>query len=115
MVVADSKKTKFINPKHMHVYDEEGNVSEDPIYTAMVNFLQTEIDNCKGTESASEIGLLKKRLSALKANMVDYLVGGVTISERDANKDLVEDAIKNCKFASLYGVGRAAKFEGLIH
>ena len=115
LVVADSKKTKFINPKHMHVYDEEGNVSEDPIYTAMVNFLQTEIDNCKGTESASEIGLLKKRLSALKANMVDYLVGGVTISERDANKDLVEDAIKNCKSASLYGVGRAANFEGLLH
>lgn len=115
LVVADSKKTKFINPKHMHIYDEEGNVSEDPIYTAMVNFLQTEIDNCKGTESASEIGLLKKRLSALKANMVDYLVGGVTISERDANKDLVEDAIKNCKSASLYGVGRAANFEGLLH
>ena len=45
--------------------------------------------------------------------MVDYLVGGVTISERDALKDLVEDAIKNCKSAALYGVGYAAKFMGL--
>ena len=115
LVVADSKKTKFINPKHMRVYDEEGNVSDDPIYTAMVNFLETEIENTKGTETAGEIGLLKKRLSALKANMVEYLVGGITVSERDSVKDLVEDAIKNCKSASRYGVGRAANFEGLYH
>jgi hypothetical protein len=57
--------------------------------------------------------MLKRRLSALKANMVDYLVGGVTISERDALKDLVEDAIKNCKSAALYGVGYAANYMGL--
>lgn len=115
LVVSDSKKTKFINPKHMRVYDEEGEVFDDPIYTAMVNFLETEIENSKGTDNANEIGLLKKRLSALKANMVEYLVGGITISERDAVKDLVEDAIKNCKSASKYGVGRAANFEGLIN
>lgn len=110
LVVADSKKTKFINPLHM--IDSENN--PDPIYTAMVNFLETEIDQLKGSENAKEIGLLKKRLSALKANMVDYLVGGVTIAERDMEKDLVEDAVKNCKSASLYGVGHAANFEGLL-
>ena len=113
LVVADAKKTKFINPAHMHIYDEDGTVSDDPIYTAMINFLETEIANNKATDNAHEIGLLKKRLAALKANMVEYLVGGVTVSERDALKDLVEDAIKNCKSASLYGVGRAANFEGL--
>ena len=91
---------------------EEGH--EDPIYTAMVNFLETEIEQAKGSENASTIGLLKKRLSALKANMVDYLVGGVTIAERDMEKDLVEDAIKNCKSASLYGVGYAANYEGFL-
>ena len=110
LVVADSKKTKFINPLHM--VTEEG--QEDPIYTAMVNFLETEIEQAKGSENAGTIGLLKKRLSALKANMVDYLVGGVTIAERDMEKDLVEDAIKNCKSASLYGVGHAANYEGLL-
>ena len=110
LVVADSKKTKFINPLHM--VTEEGH--EDPIYTAMVNFLETEIEQAKGSENASTIGLLKKRLSALKANMVDYLVGGVTIAERDMEKDLVEDAIKNCKSASLYGVGYAANYEGFL-
>lgn len=115
LVVSDTKKTKFINPKHMHVYKEDGTIEEDPMYTAMVNFLETEIKNAKDTGNANEIGLLKKRLAALKANSVDYLIGGVTVSERDAIKDLVEDAIKNCKSASLYGVGRAANFEGLYH
>ena len=112
LVVADSKKTKFINPDHMKV-DTENGVEDDPIYTAMINFLESEIENIKDTESANEVGTYKKRLAALKANMVDYLVGGVTISERDAVKDLVEDAIKNCKSASLYGVGYAANFMGL--
>ncbi len=109
LVVADSKKTKFINPVHM------SGDTEDPVYTAMINFLETEIEQEKGSENAHSIGLLKKRLSALKANMVDYLVGGVTISDRDMLKDLVEDAVKNCKSSSLYGVGFAANFEGLIN
>lgn len=108
LVISDSKKTKFINPLHM-----SGN-TEDPVYTAMINFLETEIEQEKSSENAHSIGLLKKRLSALKANMVDYLVGGVTISDRDMLKDLVEDAVKNCKSSSLYGVGYAANYEGLI-
>ena len=107
LVVADSKKTKFINPLHMT------GEKEDPVYTAMINFLETEIEQEKDSENAHSIGLLKKRLSALKANMVDYLVGGVTISDRDMLKDLVEDAVKNCKSSSLYGIGFAANFEGL--
>ena len=114
MVVADGKKTKFINPAHMHYCDETGEIKEDPQYIALINFLEAEIANVKSTATAGEIGTLRKRLSALKANAVDYLVGGVTIAERDAIKDLVEDAIKNCKSASLYGVGYAANFEGLL-
>jgi len=106
LVIADAKKTKFINPEHMVDKD-------DPIYTAMVNFLETEIKNTESTDASSSVGLLKKRLSALKANMVDYLVGGVTIAERDAKKDLIEDAIKNCRSAAIYGYGYAANFEGL--
>lgn len=107
LVVSDSKKTKFINPLHM-----TGD-KEDPVYTAMINFLETEIEQEKNSENAHSVGLLKKRLSALKANMVDYLVGGITIADRDMLKDLVEDAIKNCKSSSIYGIGYAANFEGL--
>ena len=113
LVIADSKKTKFINPKHMKIYNEDGTVEDDPIYTAMINFLETEIENTKSDSDTNGLGLLKKRLSALKANMVEYLVGGITIADRDAVKDLVEDAIKNTKSATLYGVGRAANYEGL--
>ena len=106
LVVADAKKTKFINP--MHMLDEN-----DTVYQSMINFLETEIANTKGSDDAHSIGLLKKRLSALKANMVDFLVGGVTIAQRDMQKDLVEDAVKNCKSASRDGVGYAANFMGL--
>lgn len=113
LVVADSKKTKFINPAHMRITDDNGEIKDDPIYTALVNFLKTEIENTKPTDTAGEIGIMKKRLSALKANMVEYLIGGITISDRDNIKDLVEDAVKNCKSAAKYGVGYAANFEGL--
>jgi chaperonin GroEL (HSP60 family) len=109
LVVADSKKTKFINPLHM------SGDNNDAEYTAMLNFLETEIEQTKLKGETSGLGLLKKRLSALKSNMVDYLVGGITISDRDMKKDLIEDAIKNCKSASLYGVGYAANFEGLYN
>lgn len=113
-VVADAKKTKFINPKHMHIYEEDGTVKDDPIYTAMVNFLEEEIKNAEETDGTiSEIALYKKRLSALKSNMVEFLVGGITVAERDSYKDLIEDAIKNCKSASKYGVGFAANWETL--
>jgi hypothetical protein len=88
---------------------------DNPRYIALMNFLKNEIESAENTENANEVGKLKKRLNALNANMVDYLVGGVTVAERDMYKDLVEDAVKNCKSAALYGVGHAANFEGLIN
>lgn len=113
LVSADSRRTKFINPLHMHTQNEDGEFVEDPIYTSMINFLETEIENTKADDNANSIGLLKKRLAALKANMAEFLVGGVTIADRDATKDLAEDAIKNCSSAASNGVGYAANFEGL--
>ena len=114
LVVADAKKTKFINPEHMHIYEEDGTVKDDPIYTGMVNFLEEEIRHAQETDgTVNEIATYKKRLSALKSNMVEFLVGGITVAERDSYKDLVEDAIKNCKSASKYGVGYAANWEAL--
>ena len=105
LVIADASKTKFINPQHM--LDPE-----DTTYRTMINFLETEIENTKSSDDANSIGLLKKRLSALNANSVDFLVGGVTIADRDMKKDLVVDAVKNCKSASEHGVGYAANFMG---
>ena len=44
--------------------------------------------------------------------MVEYLVGGVSTSDRDSVRDLVEDAVLNCRSAARNGVGRGANFEG---
>ena len=113
LVVAGTSRTKFINPKHMYTTDEDGNRIEDPIYTAMIGYLETEIKNTDADENTNIRGLLRKRLSALKANMAEFLVGGVTVADRDATKDLAEDAVKNCKSAAMYGVGNAANFDAL--
>ena len=106
LVVADNSKTKFINPQHM--LDPE-----DTVYQSMINFLETEITNTRSSDNANSVGLLKKRLAALKANSIDFLVGGVTIAERDMKRDLVIDAVKNCRSSASTGVGYAANFMGL--
>lgn len=108
LVSADIEKCKFIN-----TYDSLKN--DNKIYNSIISFLKSEIMNAENNnEDTATIGRLKKRLRALEANMVEYLVGGITISDRDSLKDLVEDAVKNCASASENGVGRAANFEGLI-
>lgn len=108
LVSADVEKCKFIN-----TYDSLKN--DNKIYNSIISFLKSEIKNAEdNNEDTATIGRLKKRLRALEANMVEYLVGGITISDRDSLKDLVEDAVKNCASASENGVGRAANFEGLI-
>lgn len=106
MVVADNAKTKFINPKSI--------VDNDEAYDRLVSYLKAEIK--KATDENEDIvvvGRLKKRLNCLEANMVEFLVGGISISDRDALRDLVEDAVLNCASAAENGVGRAANFEGL--
>ena len=107
LVSADNKKTKFINPAGMI----DGTSKS---YENLINYLKAEIDNAKKENGDTvEIGRLKKRLRCLEANMIEFLVGGISISDRDSLRDLVEDAVKNCASASEFGVGRAANFEGL--
>ena len=106
LIVADNNKTKFINPKSI--------IDNDGAADRLINFLKAEIK--KATEENEDIltiGRLKKRLNCLEANMIEFLVGGISISDRDSLKDLVEDAVLNCASASENGVGRAANFEGL--
>lgn len=110
-VVVSSTFTKFINPTKM--YNEDG--SESNVYTSLVEFLEKEVSvaNDNG-ENASVTGPLKRRLNALKSNMVEYLVGGITVADRDAARDLVEDAVKNCRSAAANGVGYGANFEAYL-
>lgn len=111
IVEADTLKTKFVNPKHMK--DENGEFSET--FKTLLSFLEAELEKCiEANENNSVTGRLKRRINSLKANMVEYFVGGVSMSDRDSVRDLVEDAVLNCRSASKNGVGYGANFEGLL-
>ena len=110
MVESDVAKTKFINPKNM--FNEDGSYSQT--FNTMVEFLEAELR--KGIEEGKDAnfsGTLKRRINSLKANMVEYLVGGVTMSDRDSVRDLVEDAVLNARSTARNGYGCGANYEGL--
>lgn len=120
LVEADANNTKFLNPEKMFkkvdgefVTDEkDGAKFFTDEYTSIITFLETEMK--KALESGNELGVaasLKRQLNALRCNMVEFYVGGVSVSERDAKRDLVEDAVLNCRSAAENGVGFGANYE----
>ena len=111
LVSSDAHKTTFVNPKKMYK-EENGEYSE--LFNQRIDYLQKQIDklNVEGN-TTTEIYTLKKRLNSLKGKMVEIYIGGVTVADRDAERDLLEDAVLNCRSAALNGVGYAANFEGL--
>lgn len=114
LLVADTKTTKVINPELMFVNDEEGKRVFSNDYNNLLASLEAQLaqlDTVK--ESATEVNVLRRRIQSLKCNMVDYLIGGVSYTDRDALKDAVEDAVLNCRSAAKEGIGYAANFEGL--
>lgn len=114
LLVADTKTTKVINPELMFVNDEEGKRVFSSEYNNLLASLEAQLaqlDTVK--ESATEVNVLRRRIQSLKCNMVDYLIGGVSYTDRDALKDAVEDAALNCRSAAKEGIGYAANFEGL--
>lgn len=105
-VIADPEKTMFINPIGM--------MDGKDINKTIMAYLDAEIKKKEElNDDKVKIHMLKRRLRALKGNMVTYYVGGITVADRNAEKDLVEDAIKNCHSAAINGSGRAANYEGL--
>lgn len=114
LLVADTKTTKVINPELMFDTDEEGKRVFSSEYNNLLTSLEAQLaqlDTVK--ESATEVNVLRRRIQSLKCNMVDYLIGGVSYTDRDALKDAVEDAVLNCRSAAKEGIGYAANFEGL--
>ena len=118
LITIDMDKTKIVNPKLM--FDKEAPINEDGsrpfslIYNSLVSFLKSQIDiESQDKNNINAITRLKKRLHSLTANFVEYLVGGVSAADRDNVRDLVEDAVLNCRSAAEYGVGYGAGFEGL--
>lgn len=114
-IVCDNQKTKFINPKDMFSdeVDENGDRKYSEIYIGLLNFVEQELNYAiKNSESIGVIGNLKRRLNTLKSNLVDYMIGGISSIDRDSVKDLVEDAVLNCRSAVRNGVGYGSNFEG---
>lgn len=111
LIESDLTKTKFINPEKMF---EEDKVTKSVTYNTHLEFLEAELKKAyEENRDVNTTGNLKRRLNSLKANMVELLIGGVSASDRDSLKDLVEDTVLNCRSAARYGVGYAANFEGL--
>ena len=112
LVEADTTNTKFVNPKCMFETDEEGNRKYSSVYNGLINYISQELDIAyKNNEDANVTGKLKRRLNSLKTNLVEYLIGGITVADRDSVRDLVEDAVLNCRSAAKNGVGYGANFE----
>lgn len=118
MITIDIEKTKIVNPKNMFdenvEADDNGNRPFSSTYNSIISFLQKQIEiESMDKNNIEGITILKKRLHSLTANFVEYLVGGVSAADRDNAKDLVEDAILNCRSAAVSGVGYGAGLEGL--
>lgn len=116
-VRVDMSKTSFINPVLMFdknkPINEDGSLQFSTTYDSIVNHLDKELEVAiNNNEDINTIAKLKKRLNSLKSNYVEYLVGGIAAADRDNARDLIEDAILNCKSASEYGYGYGAGFEG---
>lgn len=107
MVQSDQLKTKIINPAKM--FNEDGTYSE--LYNTMLNYLETQVEKAKQEDAGVEqIARTKRRLNSFRGNMVDFLVGGVTLADRANLKASVEDAVLNCRSAATNGVGYGANF-----
>lgn len=109
-VESTDEYTKFVNPSNM--ITEEGEKTDEYknlLYSLESKLKRAEIDG----SDMREIGSLKRRINSLKANLVEYYVGGISMTDREALRASAEDAVKNCRSAATYGVGCGANFEGL--
>lgn len=121
-VEADASISKFVNPKNMYetdsdgkiIYDENGSPICSATYNNIVNFLEAEYKSLASQGgNAGKMGSLKRQLNAIKSNMVELFIGGISISDRDSLRDLVEDAVLNTRSAAKNGVGYGANTMGL--
>lgn len=120
-VEADGNITKFVDPDKMYEKDEDGNViydeNENPVlsvtYNNIINFLESQYKaaSSQGGHDGT-LGALKRQLNAVKSNMVELFIGGISISDRDSLRDLVEDAVLNTRSAAKNGVGYGANTMG---
>ena len=112
-VISDNSTTQFLNPVMM--YEDKERTKYSSTYTGLLDFIKKEIRLATDqNENIDYIGKMKRRLRTLEANMVELYIGGISSTDRDYHKDLVIDAVKNCRSAAKYGCGYGANIEGLL-
>lgn len=110
VVESGAFSTKFIDPKN---YKNPDGTPTD-VFTAVLNDLDARITELEKQHNETlKIYQYKKQKNSLLGNMVELYVGGLTIADRDQIRDLVEDAVLNCRSAVNEGVGFGANYEGL--
>lgn len=110
LVESDPNYTKVIRPAKM--LNENGEFSRE--FITLRDNIKARLEVAKqNSHDALEIGTLKRRYNSISSNLVEFLIGGVSVSDRDSLRDLVEDAVLNCRSAAEHGVGFGANFEGL--
>ena len=113
--IIDTRSTRLIQPKEMYERDQDGNLTQNfsEFFKNYVSQLKDQLDKYMETrEELVKIGNLKRRINILQNTMVDLLIGGIGVSDRDSLKDSVEDAVLNCRSAAKEGVGYGANYEG---
>lgn len=114
LVQADQFKTKVIRPAKMFETDENGNEVYSKEYNSMVTYLENQVEKAISENAGiQEISRAKRRLNSFKGNMIEYMVGGITLADRNNLKASVEDAVLNCRSAAVNGVGYGANFMAL--
>lgn len=112
MVISDISATQFVNPAKKYADDSHTELSDT--FKGLLDFLEKEIrSSIERNDPIDHIGKMKRRLRTLKANMVELYIGGISSTDRDYYKDLVIDAVKNCRSAAENGCGYGANVEGL--
>ena len=106
-VRSDSFKTQIIRPSKM--FNDDGSYSEE--YNTLVEYLKTQVQKAKNEAAGLKtISTARRRYNSLKGSMVDFMIGGITLADREALKASVEDAVLNCRSASKHGVGYGANY-----
>ena len=115
VVESSTTTTKFVNPKNFFDVDAFGNKTHSATYNNHLAFLEQALEEAKKDQTnVTVIGKLKRRINSLRANMVEILVGGISPTDRDVDRDLIEDAVLNCRSAAANGFGRASNIEGAL-
>lgn len=108
-IVISNDNTKIIKPSKM--YNDDGSYTETT--NSLITWLETEMARVKAEGGSDKtIYNLRRRINCIKSNLIEYFVGGISVADRDNDRALLEDAIKNCRSAMLDGVGYGANVEG---